>query len=440
MNDRIAKLRAELQRVDGHAPGDGLAKHRKMATSPFVFLRGAAQLFYADLADGTLALPEALYTLPLTTVMGDCHVSNFGFLTEEGSHGDRVIFAPNDFDDACIGHAAWDLARFAVSLLLCAEHCRAMTGGDYPAEKDVSGKPAVDAHQASDAVRAFLHGYAEACDIKANTRAHHEAAPSGFDKKHILGKRYRKAVARAFGGEDFAIKSTLAKAVDLGAEPLRFRDRPERFNRLAPQDYDDVHWHLCPYADDAILDIVERLDAGTGSVNLHRYYLLVGPSECPNAEDLFLYHVVEVKQQRPAAPLFHFPGLNPTNRLAPAHLTVICQRRMQRDPDLVLDDLDWRQHNWLIRSRHHARAGIDPEHIGIGKKAATKGGFAQYAATCGRTLALAHARGDRRSTHFEAAARATLPQAEDALVAACEGYAELVRSDCRALARLEHGG
>jgi hypothetical protein len=48
------------------------------------FLRGSAQLYYADLASGALQLPPALLSrVPPTAVMGDCHVSNFGFLTGE---------------------------------------------------------------------------------------------------------------------------------------------------------------------------------------------------------------------------------------------------------------------------------------------------------------------------------------------------------------------
>lgn len=438
-DSRTERLHAELQRVDGRPPGSGLAKHGKMAASPFVFLRGSAQLFYADLAAGTLALPEVLYRLPLTTVMGDCHVSNFGFLTEEGSHGDRVVFAPNDFDDACVGHAAWDLARFAVSLLLCADHARGLVSGAYPADEDVSGKAVVDEAQALEAVHAFLQRYVATCDTEANTRDHHEEALTGFDRKHILGKRYRKALARAFGGEDFETKSAMAKAVDVAANPLRFRDRPGRFRRVDAGVYREIEHHLAPYVDDTILDIVERLDAGTGSVNVHRYYLLVGPADYRGREDLVLCHVVEVKQQRPAAPLHYFPELNPTNRLDPAHLTVVCQRRMQRDPDLVLDDLEWRGAHWLVRSRHHARAGIDPEHVALGKRAARKGGFQEYAATCGRALALAHARGDRRSTRFEAAVCRTLPGAADELVAACHRYADIVAADHAELARLEGG-
>jgi hypothetical protein len=434
--DRQSFLASALQRVDGQGPGTGLPKHRKMTTSPFVFLRGAAQVFYADLASGTLSLPDALYELPLTCVMGDCHVSNFGFLTEEGSHGDRVIFAANDFDDACHGHAAWDLARFGLSLLLCAEHCRGQVEGRYPSEDDVSGKPAVSADQAVAAVEAFLAAYADTF-AAAEAREHHEQVFDHFDKSRVLGKRYRKAVKRAFGGADFMHKSALAKAVDLESLPLRFRDRPERCVRLSRQE--QVLWaeRLRPYMDDTVLDLVERIGAGTGSHNMRRFYLLVGPAEIRSDRDLGLCHVVEVKQQRQAAPLHDFPDLSPNNRLDPAHLTVVCQRRMQRDPDLLLDEAEWDGAHWLIRSRHHARVGIDPKHIAIGSKAVDKGGFGQYAEICGRVLALTHARADRRSTRFEQQAHRILPGVTRPLVDALRAYAEVVEQDRAHLAGLE---
>jgi len=83
MSDRKAQILAELCRIDGATPGQDTAigKHRRMAENPFRFLRGAAQLFYSDLAGGVLQLPGALTeAVPLTTVMGDCHIGS-GFHT-----------------------------------------------------------------------------------------------------------------------------------------------------------------------------------------------------------------------------------------------------------------------------------------------------------------------------------------------------------------------
>lgn len=438
--NRSAWLETELTRVDGQSPRETetapLGKHLKMAGNPFVFLRGAAQLFYADINAGYLNLPEALYTLPKTHIMGDCHTSNFGFFTEEGSHGDRVVFAPNDFDDACVGHAVWDLARYAVSLVLCADYCRGLSEGTYQpkeaGEKDYTGKASVKAGSAEQAVRQFLKGYQQRCEMLIASPDYHQQVLTDFPDDHILSKPFHKARARAAGGADFLFKSSLAKAVDVDAEALRFRDRADKFKRLNADEYAALEQAFAPYMDDQVLDIVARLDAGTGSVNMSRYYLLVGPADYQGQQDLNLCHIVEVKQQRKAAPLFYFTDLSPVNRLNPAHLTLECQRRMQRFPDLILDEAEYGGGHWLVRSRHHAKVGLDPENVALGKKA-RKGGFEEYAATCGHALALAHGRGDRRSVRYEQAVVKLLPEQTDAFVTACLEYAQQAKDDWRLL-------
>jgi uncharacterized protein (DUF2252 family) len=433
--DRAQLIRNELLRVDGQVPEAHLPKHRKMASNPFVFLRGSAQLFYADLVSGYLSLPKALQKLPLTTVMGDCHTSNFGFLSEEGSHGDSIIFSPNDFDDACIGYASWDLARFCTSLALCLDYAQGLSEGRYTSETDIQNKPVINSEDLKPALRQFLQSYLEMCQNGIDQPNNRRQILTGFKKSHILHKRCQKALNRAYGGSEFTLKSSLAKEVDIEKNPLKFHSRPERFRRLNKVEYKSIAHTFEPYVDDHILDIVERLNAGTGSVNMGRYYLLVGPKKYQGKQDLGLCHVVEVKQQRHAAPLYHYPKISPINRLNPAHLTVNCQQKMQRRPDLVLDEAEWKGAHWLVRSRHHTRVGIDPEHITFGKKAC-QGGFIQYAATCGEALALAHCRGDRRSVQFETMVAKVLPDAIDALIESTLVYAETVKTDCAILNQL----
>lgn len=432
--DRAALIRAELRRVDGADPGDGgavIAKHQRMAENPFRFLRGSAQLFYADLSHRRLALPPTLtHGAPMTTVMGDCHLSNFGFLTEQGSHGDQVVFCPNDYDDACVGPAAWDLARFLTSLPLAADYARGLLDGSYPAAEPerLKGHCAPDQDGVERAAQGFISAYRQRCRAIVKEPERRLAALDDFPKRHVLGKAFRKACKRAAGGKHFTRKSTLAKEVELDARPLRFRDRPERFARLEPARAQAIAHAFRPYVDDAILDLVQRLGAGTGSIDLDRFYLLVGPRECASPDDLPLYHVVEVKQQRAAAPLAQYPTLSPINRLHPAHLTLDCQRRMQRAPDLVLDEALWDGKAWLIRTRHHARVGIDPEDVALAKKHPDKR-LRAYAESCGQALALAHARGDRRSTRFEAAMDSVLEATGDALIRAALDYAQQVMED-----------
>ena len=103
---------------------------------------------------------------------------------------------------------------------------------------------------------------------------------------------------------------------------------------------------------------------------------------------------------------------------------------MQRRPDLILDDAIWQDKHWLLRSRHHARVGIDSEHFMLGKRAAEKGGVIQYALSCGEALALAHMRGDRRSVDFQKAIVAILPQQQRGLINAANKYVRQVKSDC----------
>ena len=115
-----------------------------MAKNPFRFLRGAAQMFYSDLAGGVLEIPGALTeAVPLTTVTGDCHMSNFGLITEEGSHGDDFIFASNDFDDAGIGHAAWNLLRYCSSQFLAADFVAGVNQVRYRPHRDFARKSAL---------------------------------------------------------------------------------------------------------------------------------------------------------------------------------------------------------------------------------------------------------------------------------------------------------
>ncbi|OFC70845.1 hypothetical protein BFC18_10350 [Alteromonas confluentis] len=417
-----------ILRIDGRSPDPLLIKHAKMAQSPFTFYRGSAQLFYADWKAGNVQVDAALLSLPLTCVVGDCHMSNFGFMTEEGSHGDIIIFSPNDFDDACVGHAGWDIVRFLVSLELAREHCEGVRSGKYESAKQATNKAVIDSEHVELAMDAFLDGYLTVCERVADDPTALYDAVEDIMPGTRLHKFYNKACARAAGGEEFLTKSALAKAVQMRDDGLAFRKNSDKFTPLAPHYYTAVKQAFAPYMDDDVIDIVQRNHAGTGSNNLDRFYFLVGPAKPHNEATFSRCHIVEVKQQREAAPLFYYPDLSPVNRLNPAHLTARCQRKMKRRPDLLLDEAEWSDKHWLIRSRHHARVGINPEDICMGNRS-IDGGFVDFAQVCGEALAFAHCRGDRRSVEFELAALSVLETTRDALRRISLEYAEQVKSD-----------
>ncbi len=447
--NRKALIIDELKRIDGHSPGAGLYKHKKMCSSPFVFYRGSAQIFYADLASGRLSVPS-LEGIPKTTIMGDCHTSNFGLFTEEGSFDERLVFSINDFDDACIGHGLWDIMRLLTSILLVAKHCAGVVSGAFESEKDYSKRSFVSLTQAIEASQALLDSYIEILE-KAVTEYLQPSRPltsldepgflyetfADFETDSPLKKRYNKALQVVRGGEKFADKSSLAKAADITTFPLKFKRDEKKFVRLSDSTQAQLYETLSPYFYHQILDIVGRVGAGTGSVNMSRYYAIVGPRFKEGETALVHSYVVEIKQQREAAPIYYFPNFHPQNTLDPAHLTVKCQRRMQRRADYVLDHAVFDNNHWLIRSRHHARVGIDPEHIGIGKVNTQKGGLSFYANACGQELARAHCRADRYTMDYEKGMLAYLNQHAKTLIDTSIEYAEQVEEDWRTLQALE---
>lgn len=140
--DPIALARIQLasdRAIDRTAAGLFAVKHGRMCASAFAFLRGSAPLFYRILREH----PE-LGRGPEggAWLTGDLHVQNFGaYRTDDARPGrTRVVFGPNDFDEACVGPVRIDLLRLAVSWLLALDErglaasarvasCRALVDG-----------------------------------------------------------------------------------------------------------------------------------------------------------------------------------------------------------------------------------------------------------------------------------------------------------------------
>ncbi len=79
---------------------------KRMAASPFGFLRGAAGV----MADDFASLPSTGIT---PVICGDAHVGNIGFY---GSPSRDLVLDLNDFDEAHPGPWEWDLRRLAASI------------------------------------------------------------------------------------------------------------------------------------------------------------------------------------------------------------------------------------------------------------------------------------------------------------------------------------
>ena len=83
-------------------------KYQRMRQDPFEFLRGTCHLFYDRVPRSGI-----FRSAPLTWVCGDLHLENFG-----SYKGDNrlVYFDMNDFDEAALAPASWELVRLLSSL------------------------------------------------------------------------------------------------------------------------------------------------------------------------------------------------------------------------------------------------------------------------------------------------------------------------------------
>jgi uncharacterized protein (DUF2252 family) len=100
---------ARIERFNaGREPERLEIKYRKMRGSPFAFFRGTAHLFWEDLASRQGAMPKS----PVVWACGDLHFENFGSF--QGDNG-LSYFDLNDFDEAALAPASWEIARFVTS-------------------------------------------------------------------------------------------------------------------------------------------------------------------------------------------------------------------------------------------------------------------------------------------------------------------------------------
>src|ERR1700744_2077417 len=77
-------------------------KYRVMAANPFRFFRGTCHIFYEDLARAD-SFPDS----PPAWLCGDLHLENFGSFR---GNNRMEYFDLNDFDEAILGPALWELA------------------------------------------------------------------------------------------------------------------------------------------------------------------------------------------------------------------------------------------------------------------------------------------------------------------------------------------
>jgi len=290
----------EIQRFNaGRDPERLRLKYRAMRGSALAFLRGSCHLFYAR-----VAAQGGLPASPLGWICGDLHLENFG-----SYKGDNrlVYFDVNDFDEAALAPACWDLLRWLVSLDIAAEALELGAGArrelidqalaSYAAALAAGRIGWVDRDQAEGVVGALLDGLRERrrpeyIAQRTELRGHQRVLRCDGKRALPASEAARAAVTRCI--DDFATSQP---------QPAFFR----------------------------VLDVARRI-AGTGSLGLERYAVLVrGKSDERDERDGSGHYILDLKAAQPSALTPYLPGAQPA-WASPAQRIVALQQRLQAVP------------------------------------------------------------------------------------------------------------
>ena len=268
-----------------------------LAQNPISFFRGTNHLFYEDLSLGTL--PAS----PVSWICGDLHIENFG-----SYKGDNrlVYFDLNDFDESIMAPVIWELARVTTSILV------AFSALEITDEEATKG------------CEIFLKKYSR---ILANGSPKYieTRTATGIVKKFLRGvegRSQKKLVTSRTIKKDGILQLRTVKNKQLMLDKELKQDLMKTFKKWTRS---NNH----PLEDYKVLDAKFRF-AGTGSVGINRYVLLIEKIGDSNKQLL-----IDMKQASPSA-LRLFVNVPQPDWESEAHRITGIQKTMQNIPPALL--------------------------------------------------------------------------------------------------------
>lgn len=276
--ERAAYVIAELDTFNAPLVAEDRAdKFCRMAESPFVFFRGSNHLFWGDFAGDQRFLAFGGDDTRIW-LQGDLHVYNYGsFDNDDG----RVVYDLNDFDEVVLADYQWDVWRMAVSIVLSARDVGF-------SELEIAG---------------FLDEFTEAyLDAIASYRGNDNELSMVFDKGAAFGRldEFLIGVENEYSRKEmlrrWTDKNNGVRIFDLELEKLTGVDGAiDQAMRAAIASYAATTGgniaEIPGYFD--VKDIARRLYAGTGSLGVARYYVLIeGETDDPDDD-----RILDAKRQ-----------------------------------------------------------------------------------------------------------------------------------------------
>ena len=346
-------------------------RYGRMATSPFAFYRGSADIMAHDLSKTPVSGISA-------QICGDAHLSNFGVYA---SPERRQVFDINDFDETLSGPWEWDVKRLAASIVLAGRQ---------------NGYSAQDSKQA---VLSCVRRYREQMQQFAEMN-HLDVWYFHVDVETLIELTRRKKVKQGLErASEQASKRTriqifpkLAKAVE---GEYRIKDEPPLIFHYGQQDIEEDNLDTdqgrgfvldylasLPLERRILISRYRPLDlahkvVGVGSVGtLCAIVLALGGSE--SDDPLFM----QIKEAS-ASVLEPYLGTSPFQNHG--ERVVVGQRMMQAASDILLGWSTFGGRDFYVRQLRDMKFSAEIETMNL--KA-----FSLYVELCAATLAHAHAR------------------------------------------------
>ena len=295
-------------------------KYRAMAENMFRFYRGTCHLFYEDLHKA-----KNFPASPTVWICGDLHLENFGSYKSDNR---LVYFDLNDFDEAALAPALWEVARIITSIFLAFEILK------------------IDKKKALKMAQLFIKTYA---NTLSNEKAYYiERKTAKGIVQTFLTVVNRRGPKKLLNKKAVIKKKTTALKIDNEKHfEIEGMLKRELINHLEQW---LINNHDGPY-NFRVADVAFRI-AGTGSIGLKRYIFLLESTKDDN------YLLVDMKQatETSLAPYLKTPQPKWEHH---AERIVKTQKRMQNMPPALLSALQFQDEMYLIQELQHEKDSID---------------------------------------------------------------------------------
>lgn len=372
---REAYLLEEIRKHNTHIIDEAIrtSKFTAMTSGAFPFYRGTAHLFFSDVKNGTLQVPE-LWTGTgglNTWITGDLHTENIGFY---GNRDKEAVFELNDYDEAAIAPFYYDLLNFGTSLYLL---------------NDASPGLQLSEEESLDIVKAYGNYYKEAIHDVANGTINPDSFYFTADKLDgFVGKLAKEVSEEPLNGE-LNSWTTLTSNGDrvFAMSNVRLAEATVEDKREIIDNWDSYLNQLDPsiieeYGEDYfnIKDIVRRVNAGLGSLGYDRYYVLIEGESNSENDDIIL----DIKEQASSA--VDESGIVERTYDSHAARTIDGVFAMHNNRDIHWGSLQGKDKSYLVKERSPFKEEFSHADFG---SAADLDNFVKYSA---KVTAYAHSR------------------------------------------------